>query len=150
MSYRDGNWSQRFGALGDESEAKFDEMFPAHHKSGLNRPPMRVSDVDPLLRNLPDRMVHDRFIECLGFGRDRVAKFKVEKLRQQLRWSAICPVSYFVYDKTKNESYLADIGEWWLAAIRHGKYGSFESDGNEYIGLHVDHFPAGSLLEDAA
>ena len=141
MSFSKGSWAQRVGTLGDTAEAAFDNLYPAHHKSGLNRPPMKVGDIDPTLRNIPDRMLYGAFVEVLGFGRDQTAKFKLEKLIAQLRWSAFKPVWYFLWDSTNERHWIADIEVWWFAMIREGQYGAFD-DGNEYIGLHVSKFPA--------
>jgi hypothetical protein len=140
VSFHKQSFETRFGAMGDEAEAVFDEMYPKHHKLGLNRPPFQVAGMDAALRYLPDRMLRDRFVECMGIGRDRLLKPKVEKFEALFRWTWIAPVDLFVYDKTKQMTYMAPLRDWWESCSRHGIADTFP-EGKEYVGLHVDHFP---------
>jgi hypothetical protein len=135
--------------MGDEAEGVFDEMHPKHHKLGLNRPPFQVSGMELAMRYAPDRMLRDRFVEVMGIGKDRTLKMKVEKFDAMFQWTWIGPVELFVYDKTKNATYMAPIRDWWERCARFGTRGTFP-EGTEYVGLHVDHFPVPPIPRTAS
>jgi hypothetical protein len=139
-SFHQQSFQSRLGAMGDESEAIFDELFTKNHKLGLNRPPVAMSGVKLEMRYVPDRQVRDAFVECMGVGRDRLLKMKSEKFDALFVWTMIGPVDLFVWDSHAKNWYRAPIKDWYLRAAGHGIVGHFP-EGKEYIALHVDHFP---------
>lgn len=105
MSFKDGNFRQRFGAMGDEAEAVFEATYPrAWTRYGLNRPAIQLKDVPPFIRFTPDYLTSHGAVEVQGFGNDQLAKFKVVKLDALVEWDEIFPVTFFLYDKT-NQRY---------------------------------------------
>jgi hypothetical protein len=135
MSFRDQEFSARFTAMGDAAEQAHDDVFPAHHKSGLNRPPMKVGQLSPMLRCLPDRMKADGWTECMGVGRDQIIKVKIDKLIQLVKWSVVAPVHIFINDSHKKRWCIGPVDDWTAALFEHGEYGEFPNDNNPYVGL---------------
>jgi hypothetical protein len=133
-------WSARLHAMGDESEAVFDEVFPKNHKPGLNRPPMSVARLTLRQRYTPDRLDYTGYAECMGLGRDQILKIKVEKIEALLQWSATDPVDLFVWDKRNKRWCRAPIGEWLPVLFEHGEPGVFP-EGKVYVGLRTKHMP---------
>lgn len=92
-------WANRMGRLGDEAEGKFDEIATAGVAPfGLNRPPINLTKVPAEIRYMPDRLQHDRLVECMGVHEDAILKLKVEKLEALLWWNELFPVVLFVWD----------------------------------------------------
>lgn len=141
MSFNQGNWAARFGALGDEAEGVYSSVFPQHHRTGLDRPPFNVGGMAVDLRNIPDFLERERFVEIMGIGSDLTLKLKVEKLQSKMRWTVIGPVDLFVWSRKENGWYRAPIEEWFKAALKHGKWNEFQVDGNAYVGIKTRDFP---------
>lgn len=133
-------FKSRLGQMGDASEAAFDALFPSHHKLGLNRPPLNVAMMSLPARYTPDRMVHDRFVECMGIGKDQTLKIKREKLDALFKWSVLDPVDLFVFDSHRNLWWRSPLLDWFAQCQAHGVAAVFP-EGKEYIALHSDFFP---------
>ena len=81
MSFKDGTWAQRFGALGDEAEQVFERV--ARYgwvRYGLNRPPLQMHRLPARIRYTPDYLMSNKFIEVQGLGRDQKLKLKLDKI----------------------------------------------------------------------
>jgi hypothetical protein len=98
-SFKDGSFAQRFAAMGDEAEAKFEEITEEGHvRFGLNRPPLKMSMLPARLRHMPDYLLSGTFVEVQGVGRDQIVKLKVTKLNCLLWWSDLHAVDLFIWD----------------------------------------------------
>jgi len=140
-NFRDQQFSNRFQAMGDEAEGKFDELFPAHHKLGLNRPKMHVASMSLKARYTPDRQLTDRLVEVMGCGKDQILKLKIEKLIALMQWRATDPVDMFLWD-SKNERWcMGPLDEYVDATYQFGEYGAFDDGKKPYVGLRTRHVP---------
>jgi hypothetical protein len=139
-AFHQQNFNSRFGTMGDPAESVFDDMYPKHHKLGLNRPPFSMQGMNAAMRYLPDRMTRKAFVEVMGIGRDRLLKLKDEKLQALFEWRQLGPVHLFVWDQQANTTYEAPIEEWAEAITNLGTDGTF-SEGKTFKALHVNHFP---------
>jgi hypothetical protein len=128
--------------MGDPAEAAFDLVYPRNHKLGLNRPSFFMGGMGLAMRYTPDRLMRDRIVECMGIGRDRKLKLKVEKLEALNIWQAIGPVWLFVFDQPKGTYYEAPLNEWEARCHSFGKRDTFENDGKAYVELHANSFPS--------
>lgn len=141
MSFHQQSFTQRFGTMGDPAEAAFDLVYPKHHKLGLNRPPFYMGGMPAPMRYTPDRMLRDRFVECMGIGRDGLLKLKDEKLDALYEWRAIGPVHLFVYNSHTNCYYEAPLADWVSQLHFYGTPRTFENDAKAYTELAAAHFP---------
>lgn len=141
MSFHEQSFQSRFGTMGDQAEAAFDQVFPKNHKLGLNRPPFSMSGMLLEMRYVPDRITRDAFVEVMGIGTDQTLKLKIEKFDALFAWKSIGPVDLFVYDSKHDRWWLAPITDWFRAVLLHGTLDQFH-DGKEYAALHADHFPS--------
>lgn len=99
MSFRDGNWNSRFGALGDQAEAVFEAVYEQKWtRYGLNRPEVSLAGVPAFIRYTPDYLTNRGLVEVQGFGRDQVAKFKLDKILALCDWHESFRVDFFIYD----------------------------------------------------
>lgn len=135
------SFTKRFATMGDPAEAVFDLVHPRHHKLGLNRPNFNMLNMPVTMRQMPDRMLRDRIVECMGVGRDRLLKLKVDKEQALVVWEIIGPVWLFVYDSHKGVYYEAPLADWVRQFNAYGSDDMFENDGKRYTALHVKHFP---------
>ena len=142
MSFHRQSFNRRYATMGDTSEAVFDLVYPKNHRLGLNRPPFFMGGMPAPMRYTPDRMLRDRFVECMGVGRDRLLKMKHEKLDALHAWQSIGPVMLFVYDQHAEGFYEATLDEWHDRFLLRGTARTFDNDGKTYIELHADDFPA--------
>lgn len=143
MSFHAQSFNQRFATMGDPAEGAFDLVNKNKvHRLGLNRPPFFMGGMNLPMRYTPDRMIRDRFVECMGIGRDRKLKIKTEKVDALELWTLLGPVDLFVYDQVKGTYHQASIGEWRGRLKTHGIARTFENDKKPYTELHVDHFPS--------
>ena len=137
------SFSKRFATMGDPAEAAFDQVHPKNHSLGLQRPPFFMGGMLATMRQTPDRMTRDALWECMGVGRDRKLKLKLDKLDVLEVWNEhIGPVFLFVWDSHKQRYYEAAIGDWRARVREHGIERKFENDGKRYHELDVSHFPS--------
>lgn len=104
-AFHEGTFAQRSGAMGDQAEAKFEEVTEEGYvRFGLNRPPIKLSALPKRLRHAPDFLLSNVFVEVQGVGRDQVVKVKVEKLRCLEWWNLLHPVELFIWDSSKKRT----------------------------------------------
>jgi hypothetical protein len=154
VSFKDGSWQQRFGALGDEAEQVFERV--ARYgwvRYGLNRPPLQMHRLPARVRYTPDYLMSNKFIEVQGLGRDQKLKLKLDKHGALRWWNDLHPVELFVWDShhhrycylTMNEiDGLISSGQVELDTFPEGKsYFTFEAkllfDTSEMVGEYVPH-----------
>jgi hypothetical protein len=146
VSFHQQSFAARHGAMGDESEAVFDSLHGERvHRLGLNRywangGKLHLNQMTTPMRYAPDRQTIDRYVECMGVGRDQTLKIKDEKLVSLLRWNNLGPVDLFVYDSKHNRWWQAHILEWNQAITDHATVDHFP-EGKAYWALHATHFP---------
>lgn len=139
------SFNSRMATAGDPAELACDKVYAYRtHKLGLDRVwqngvGLYMAQMTPAMRYTPDRMVIDRFVECMGIGRDGTLKIKHEKIQALDQWANIGPTSLFVFDQTKNTYYEAPISEWVVALVEHAETLSFP-EGKLYYALHRSHF----------
>jgi hypothetical protein len=104
MSFYQQDFGARFSAMGDEAEGVFDATTTdSQAQFGLNRPPVFLGNVAAFIRYMPDRLQHNRLVECMGIGRDGVLKLKLEKLYALMEWDKFHPVHLFVWDSGQRQ-----------------------------------------------
>lgn len=146
-SFHQQSFAARHGSMGDQCEAVFDALHGDRvHRLGLNRvwangKRLTLNQMTIPMRYAPDRMVLDRYVECMGIGRDQTLKIKDEKVVSLLRWNNLGPVDLFVYDSKNNRWWQAPILEWNEAITKHAEVDHF-SEGKAYWALHSSHFPS--------
>lgn len=146
MAYHEQSFSARLGTMGDASEDAFDNIYPKHHKLGLNRvwadgSNLYLNKMTPAMRYTPDRLIADRFVECMGCGSDSTLKVKNEKIRAMNLWEQnIGPTSLFVYSSKTNSYWIAPVSHWVARFNEHGIQKAF-SDGKQFIALNTRNFP---------
>lgn len=110
-AFKDQSWEQRFGAMGDEAEQKFEEyakdvLDRGFVRYGLNRPPIKMHSLPARIRYTPDYLMSRCFVEVQGLGRDQKFKLKFDKWNS-LRWwndfkrEDFDGVSLYVWDSHK-------------------------------------------------
>lgn len=113
--FKDQSWNARFGAMGDEAEAKFEEVHEGGWvRHGLNRPPLSMSKLPPFVRYAPDYLTTSHgYVEVQGVGRDRLLKLKVEKAIELQRWHGLFMLTLFVWDSKKKRHTYVPWNEVW-------------------------------------
>ena len=99
MSFKDRPFQKRFEAMGDMAETAFEERYGANYvRYGLNRPPLKMSALPPVLRYTPDYLTSNALVEVQGLGQDQTFKLKLDKLEALNFWNTLHPVVLYVYD----------------------------------------------------
>jgi len=97
------SFAGRFGAMGDEAEGAYEAVAQANGwkyvRYGLNRPPIHVASLPPVIRYTPDFLEAGRLVEVQGGGFDRLIKIKVDKLNAMTWWAKTHPLSWFFYNR---------------------------------------------------
>lgn len=106
-AFKDQSWEQRYTQMGDQAEGRFEryateELQLSFLRFGLDRPPLRMSQLPTRLRYTPDYLMSNKFVEVQGFGRDQTFKIKLEKLNCLHWWNDLHPTFFYVWD-SKNE-----------------------------------------------
>lgn len=147
-------FSTRFAKLGDQAEAAFLSVYPKAHRTGLDRPSFSMKGMPSRLRNIPDFLLPDGFVEVMGFSSrgNGTLKLKLEKADALKAWDLIGPVNLFVYDSGGKKYYQAPIRDWLDACYLHADREAFDDNGALYWNLHHRHFPvaASDMLAAAA
>lgn len=105
MSFKDQSFATRFTAMGDEAEAEFERRQTGGYvRYGLNRPPLQMSALSPLVRYTPDYLTSKCFVEVQGVGRDRIVKLKHEKTEALRVWNAFFPLELFLWDRSRQDA----------------------------------------------
>lgn len=150
QAFHQRNFNQRLQTMGDPSEHACDKVHGFRtHKLGLDRVwqndvGLYMAQMTPAMRYTPDRMVIDRFIECMGIGRDKTLKLKQEKVLAMKAWTGIGPTDLFVFDQPNGSYYQSSVSAWTEACVMHAEVKVFP-EGKAYYALHRDHFPADSI-----
>ncbi|HCV02915.1 MAG TPA: hypothetical protein DG048_09740 [Pseudoalteromonas sp.] len=109
MSFKDKPFETRFKAMGDIAETAFEERYGANFvRFGLNRPPLKMSALPPVIRYTPDYLTSNAFVEVQGLGGDQMFKLKLDKLEALSFWNNIHPVLLYVYDSHKDRDNTLD------------------------------------------
>lgn len=115
MTFHTQNFNNRLTDMGDASENKFLEVAESLGRRpvrfGFDRPPFSIVKIAKKLRYTPDFIDDKGLIECQGFGRDQIAKLKVEKLNALAAWDAEHPVSLFLWDSQKKRHTLISFAD---------------------------------------
>ncbi len=141
MSFKDQNFSARFGALGDEAEGIFEAVWPtAWVRYGLNRPPLSMAKLPLRVRHTPDYLTSFNFVEVKGIGRDDTIKIKVAELNCMHFWHQVHPMLLFVWSSHRKSwasmPLTAIDGLIDGGAVTLDKY----HDGRAYFAISADHF----------
>lgn len=97
------DFGQRYQTMGDGAEGVAERVVPRSAPFGFNRPPFSIQPLPKRLRYTPDRVTPDRFLECMGVGRDGIIKVKHEKLSCSLWWDDLHPVDFLIFDSHRNQ-----------------------------------------------
>lgn len=142
MSFKNGTWIQRVGALGDEAESRFEKWAEKAGSNaaryGLNRPKINLSRLPPFIRHTPDFLMSDRLVECKGVGRDGLVKIKEEQLGAWEQWYMHVPVWLFVWDSHKEREWFGEVTKPRIKWVRSCSEGVFEDNGRVYYEVPVD------------
>lgn len=115
MAFHKGDFAQRFTAMGDEAEAKFEEYCVdngvGYIRFGLSRPPLKMSMLPARVRYTPDYLTSQAFVEVQGLGRDQIFKLKVEKMNCLYWWNGAHPVRLFLWDSAHQRSTLLELAD---------------------------------------
>jgi hypothetical protein len=99
MSFSERPWHGRYADMGDTAERAFEARSKVGYvRMGISRPPLRVPDLHPYVRQIPDYLTTRGWIEVMGIGADQTLKLKVEKLAALKFWSLLMPVYLWVWD----------------------------------------------------
>lgn len=149
MSFADSSFAARLGAMGDQAESVFEDLFPKHHRNGLNRPDMQVSQLTLKQRNTPDYLCQDGYVEVMGIGRDSTLKLKLDKAVALCQWNADSLVDLFVWDSYRRRWWKGPILDWFAAAVRHGEIAEFHDSNRPHFRLKAKDFPFAATKRDA-
>lgn len=142
MSFKDQPWAGRT-ALGDESEGVFEDNYPmAWTRFGLNRPLVPMSSLPPFLRHTPDYVTSRGLVECQGFGRDQLAKFKRSKIDALLIWHHQMRVDFFLWDSANKQFGWVRLPDLVNNLHRHNVKSFHE--GNQYFEVAAGELPMAS------
>jgi hypothetical protein len=99
VSFKDASWDRRFAEMGDQAEGVFEAVCKRGFvRCGLNRPPLRMSDLPTRVRYWPDYLCSNKFVEVQGCGRDQKFKLKLSKWGALRWWNDLHPVELFLWD----------------------------------------------------
>jgi hypothetical protein len=100
--YHNQDWKSRWHSkLWAEAEQVFVEVWPDRkfEKRGNDRTEIDIRKWSAFLRYMPDFLDKDGWIECKGFGNDRIVKIK-DETRMELRlWAKRDSVRMFLWDR---------------------------------------------------
>jgi hypothetical protein len=123
--FHERSWQNRYGAMGDEAESIFENVWPrGWARYGLNRPPIQMQALPLHIRYTPDYITSTGLVEVQGFGNDQMFRLKVEKYQGLAYWAATWTVDFFLWD-SKNKRHATvpfeDVGAI-LASAEAGVY----------------------------
>lgn len=130
------SWDTRYASMGDEAEGLFKLLFPNSARFGLDRPPVNLTRVPEFIRFMPDFLLHNRLVECMGVGRDQILKLKVDKLLVLLEWDELHETHLFVWDSHKRRHMEMPIVD--VAAVARFSDTKFFPEGPEYHVIPLD------------
>ena len=137
MSFKDQGFAKRLQGMGDIAEGAFEERYPEKFvRYGLNRPPIKMSALPPIVRYTPDYLTSNAFVEVQGLGGDQIFKLKIDKLESLSYWNTMHPVLMYVYDSHNNRDVVLE----WDALTRltlKSKIDSFP-EGKKYYAIPAE------------
>ena len=118
--------------MGDEAEGIFEQTHKLGWvRTGLNRPPLRMSDLAIPVRYMPDYLTSRCWVEVQGCGRDKLIRIKDEKLVSLEKWATLGhPVEMFFWDTTNKRHTQIPLPEV-LAHVKQMVSGTYP-EGKEY------------------
>lgn len=154
MGFKDKPFQERWKQMGDQAEKAYLRTYNgAHHKHdkfGWDRTDLDTSRMSPKLRYMPDFMTVSTggaawLTECVGFGKDQLLKFKVEKLEALQEWDKDCRTFVFIYDSSRDYHAMTrvDALQYRAAGCPIKRF----PEGKEYYEIPADRFnmqPVGS------
>lgn len=124
--------------MGDEAEGVFEATAKRGFvRYGLNRPPISMKDLPPMVRYTPDYLQGDRLVEVQGVGKDRTIKLKVDKYASLYQWNQVFPTYLFVWDNVDSTYCELPIDGF---PIHLSELGSFP-EGKPYFAVNVADIP---------
>lgn len=106
MGFKDQDFHHRFTVMGDPAENACTEWLDSIGRNwvryGLNRPPISMGMLSPIIRCTPDLLTSHSLIECKGLGQDQLLKLKDEVINALQQWHDMMPVEVFIYDSHHN------------------------------------------------
>lgn len=142
MAFNQRHFGQRFLEMGDEAENIFEEVYEQGFvRIGLNRPPIHMASLPPVVRHIPDYLTSKGFVEAQGFGRDGLAKFKVEKVHSLRRWHDLFRVDFFLWDSHTRRYGWVRMGELLERVSEPGVELKEFHDGPKYWAVPLDVLP---------
>lgn len=135
--FRDQSFNSRFGAMGDEAEGKFEELYDGKYvRYGLNRPPVSMAMLTPKIRYTPDYLTSHGLVEVQGVGNDRKLKLKIEKALALQQWHTDMPLRFFIWDSKLKRHAMLEWPSLWstLPAMPT----AFFPEGKAYWEINVD------------
>lgn len=139
MSFKDQSFESRFTRMGDEAEGVFEEVIgKGFVRYGLNRPPINMASLPPMVRYTPDYLCHNSLVEVQGVGRDRTVKLKVDKYTALLQWSAVMPTQLFIWDNVDKTYCSIPIEDFPIGVAQLDRF----PEGKPYFAVDVEDIPA--------
>lgn len=149
-SFRDRPFDQRIGAMGDQAEGVFEQVYPQGWvRFGLNRPPLAMHMLPRKIRFTPDYLTSKGFVEVQGFGRDQTFKLKDDKLDALWDWHRDFRCDLFVYDSANHRYGFVRLADLCEAFDANGMHGAFDGGANPYQSLIADFLPVTDGWKDA-
>lgn len=111
MSFHQQNFSARFGAMGDEAEAIYQQVLPVGKsiEFGWRRPPVTMRNMTNKIKNMPDFYAGAGYlVEAMGCGRDEILKLKTNKWQALQEWNEDQPLLLFAWNSALKEWLLLD------------------------------------------
>ena len=97
--------------MGDECEGVFEAVHEmAWDRYGLNRPDSSMKKMPARVRNTPDYVTSNGFIECKGVGKDQLLKIKLEVFNCMMFWHNTWDLQLFIWDSHNKRYAYVPIG----------------------------------------
>jgi hypothetical protein len=146
MQFNQQTWTERFKKLGDEAEGIFENVWARANEPfaryGLLRPEFPMHELSNEARYTPDYMDRHGLIECQGFGKDRIFKFKQEKLEALKVWNwRISPVRVFIWDSVTRQWAVTMVDNFLDWANYPCNVADTYPEGKEWLGWTPDNMP---------
>ena len=148
MNFNEQAFGQRFGAMGDEAEAKYEEIQPHGNAIpfGWRRPSVTMQNMTDKIRYMPDFYAGSgQLVEVMGCNGPTLRGMKVDKWEAMKAWNKDQPVEFFLWNRKKSQWLVVGFHAMTQVVAKARRAGTqvFESDGNEYYPIQWE------WLEDA-
>lgn len=139
-AFHQQSWNQRFQTMGDEAESIFEQVYKNNWvRTGLNRPPLKMSSLAVAVRYMPDYLTSNSWVEVQGCGRDKVVRIKREKLDALTDWAFLGhPVEFFFWDTTNKRHTQVTLGS--VLELASKLEPKFYPEGKEFVEIPTDRF----------